>query len=285
MIKSWARVSGLLLSLCVASTYGDDTKASEWKEFVQVAGQPEPVPAQWVATPEGKLAHSIVIPNPVPKDSGYRWWMSSKKYFEHLCNTEAGEFIFKTVENVEGFLFMRPPNWPTDEDLMNRYKLEAPEIERTFQLRPAKPVDRAKIFVGPPWSLYGFIEEPIQGGGTGQERFVRLSGFVHNKKPMQVVAVSEPSSRYGLIWRGVKRKKDRENTIAGSEWIVIDLGSKEILAVQRNFAMTGRTANTPEGIWWLNAKDCPQLRVSKITSRRFYEFSKKSMSPKPIAKP
>src|SRR4051812_17787766 len=31
-----------------------------------------------------------------------------KKYFEHLCETEAGEFIYRTVDNVEGVYQMRP---------------------------------------------------------------------------------------------------------------------------------------------------------------------------------
>src|SRR5512147_1589890 len=92
---------------------GRDPK-SPWTKFVQVDGQPEPVPEQWVATPEGRFAHSIKVPNPVPKDSGYRRGMSSEEYFQHLCRREAGEFIYRTVDNVEGFYFMRPPNWPTD---------------------------------------------------------------------------------------------------------------------------------------------------------------------------
>lgn len=40
-----------------------------------------------LATPEGRFAHSIKIPNPVPADSGYRPGMSSDEYFEHLCKT------------------------------------------------------------------------------------------------------------------------------------------------------------------------------------------------------
>ena len=72
-----------------------------WTRFVAVAGQPEPVPEQWVATPEGRFAHSIRIPNPVLKDSGYRWWMTSEQYFKHLCQAEAGEFIFRTVRTAD----------------------------------------------------------------------------------------------------------------------------------------------------------------------------------------
>ena len=65
-------------------------------------------PADPLATEEGRFAHSIKIPNPVPTDSGYKPGMTPEKYFNHLCKTEAGEFIYKTVENVEGIFMMRP---------------------------------------------------------------------------------------------------------------------------------------------------------------------------------
>jgi len=219
-----------------------------WTEFVQVEGQPEPVPAEWVSTPEGKFAHSIRIPNPVPKDSGYRPGMTSEQYFAHLCKAEAGEFIFKTVENVEGFYFMRPPKRPTDDDLMDRYKLEAPEIERTFQLRKALPEERAKIFVNPPWARYRFVEEPIPGA-DGTNSYLRIHGYLQNKTPMVVDQVTRQRSSYGLIWRGIKRPNDREFNIAGSEWIVFDLKNAEVIAIQRDYGLTGRllTLNKESG--------------------------------------
>ena len=72
-------------------------------------------PADPSATEEGRLAHSIKIPNPVPKDSGYKSGMTPQEYFDHLCRTEAGEFIYKTVENVEGLhsrSHCRPQSYP-----------------------------------------------------------------------------------------------------------------------------------------------------------------------------
>ena len=58
-------------------------------------------PADPLATEEGRFAHSIKIPNPVPADSGYRPDMTPQEYFDHLCKTEAGEFIYRTVEGDE----------------------------------------------------------------------------------------------------------------------------------------------------------------------------------------
>ena len=91
-----------------------------WTEFVSVRGHANPIPKQWVATPEGRFAHELVIPNPVPVDSGYKSGMSTGDYFRLLCEKEAGDFIFRKVEDVEGLYFARPPKRPSDQDLMDR---------------------------------------------------------------------------------------------------------------------------------------------------------------------
>ncbi|MBS0337604.1 MAG: hypothetical protein JSS40_12460 [Proteobacteria bacterium] len=279
MKKSMRLTIVLIASLvCVAC---DETaskqSASRWTQFVQVDGQPEPVPIEWVSTPEGKLAHSIKIPNPLPKDSGYRKGMKSEEYFAHLCKTEAGEFIYKTVDNVEGFYFARPPLRPTDDDLQDRYKLEAPEIERTFQLRIATPQDRALTFVDGSPRFYSFVEEPSSTKGISNS-YVRSSGYRQDISPMKVEDTNELKSRFGMVWRGVKRQNDRELLIAGSEWIVFDLQTKEVLALQRNFSITGFTRNVHEGIYWLSAPGCPNLLQGNL-SKRFYEFLTKSLRP------
>jgi hypothetical protein len=274
-------ICAFLLVFFVASACADDktdTLREPWKSTLRVAGQPEPIPAQWVSTPEGKFAQSIVVPNALPRDSGFRAWMTSKQYFEHLCETEAGEFIYGTAANVKGFYFMRPPMRPSDVELKDRYMLEAPEIERTFQLLEATPQARAAIFVDPPWANFQFIEEPLLNK-KGGSKFTRAFGRVQGKSQMQVTNVNALLSRYGLLWRGIKRKNDRELAIAGSEWIVIDLQSRKVLALQRDFARTGFNRNTSEGIWWLNASHCSQVKSRSRLSRRIYEFVSKSLRP------
>jgi len=257
-----------------------DAPPYHWTRFVHVEGQPEPVPVEWVATPEGKFAHSIKIPNPVPKDSGYRKGMTSEEYFEHLCKTEAGEFIYKTVDNVEGFYFMRPPTRPTDDDLKDRYKLEAPEIERTFQLLRATTDERAGIFIAPPFNNFKFIEEPNYRP-VDEKPYLRAFGYWGGKTPMQVEAVSKLKSAYALTWRGIRRPSDRELAIAGGEWILFEIKTGQVLAVLRNYGRTGRTPNTPEGIWWLNAISCPVFaqKYKFATSEKIYDFTSKVLKP------
>lgn len=261
-----------------------------WSKFVQVDGQPEPVPEQWVATPEGRFAHSIRIPNPVPKDSGYRWWMTSEQYFKHLCQTEAGEFIFKTVESVEGFYFMRPPRRPSDDDLQHRYKLEDPYTERHYQLVGDQNPSRPAQFVSPPFRSYTYVEEPrrnVKWQGLVATPYVKFSGYRFDGKEwrelseMVMEGMAKPSSRYAYTWRGLKRPRDREHAIAGSELIVLDHNAGDVLAVLRNFAISPRARNTSDQIWWLNARSCPQFPVSYRDNlgQQIYQFVSKVLLP------
>lgn len=263
----------LLLLLPACATPQGERDDYRWTRFVAVDGQPEPVPEEWVSTPEGKFAHSLRIPNPVPKDSGYRSSMSSEEYFQHLCKTEAGEFIFRRIEGVEGFYFARPVHRPTDDELLHSYRLEAPEIQRSFQQFPSKPEARAERLVSPPWRKYLFVEEPtLQGSG-----FYRLSGFKQGVNPMQRELVDKLRSRYAITWRGVHRHRDRESGIGGSEWVVYEIDTRSVLAVFRNFAYSGHTRNTKDGIWWLNARNCTQDR--SVSSMRFYDLYAKVLQP------
>lgn len=274
-------LGSLLLWLGTSDVLGKD-RDTVWTRFVQVEGQPEAVPEQWVSTPEGRFAHSIRIPNPVPKDSGYRRGMSSEEYFQHLCRTEAGEFIFKTVENVEGFFLMRPPKRPTDDDLKDRYKLEAPEIERTFQLVAPTTFERALIFIAPPFNTFRFVEEVSPQTGP-EKAFVRAYGYEGGRTPMTIEPVRKLISTYAVVWRGVRRPNDRELAIAGSEWLVVDFREDMVLGVLRNYGITGRTRNAPNGIWWLNALSCPQFasRYRFATSEKLYDFVSKVIRPVP----
>lgn len=279
-IGRW-RVMALVLGLSTSFVGAAQTEQEpkyRLGKLVSVEGQPEPVPAEWVSTPEGAFAHSLKVPNPVPKYSGYLRGMNSEEYFDRLCKREAGEFIAATAEGVEGFLFMRPPRRPTDSDLLDRYKLEAPGIQRTFQLIKPSPQERAKIFVNPPWRLYTFVEEPslFEGGTSG---FVRALGYRQREAPMKIERMDRTNSRYGLTWRGIRRIGDRELAIAGSEWIVVELEKGAVMAVYRDYARTGETPNTPEGIWWLNARGCPGLGPRSIRSKTIYDFVSRVIRP------
>jgi hypothetical protein len=111
-------------------------------------------PADPLATEEGRFAHSIKIPNPVSEDSGYKPEMTSQEYFDHLCKTEAGEFIYRTVENVEGIYMMRPRKEATDEELEHLYALEDP-----YGYTTGTSAKQAFGFIRP--DGYRYVETPL----------------------------------------------------------------------------------------------------------------------------
>jgi hypothetical protein len=203
-------------------------------------------PADPLATEEGRFAHSIKIPNPVPEDSGYKPGMTSQGYFDHLCKTEAGEFIYKTVENVEGLYMMRPRN-EAHFEYNHLYALEDP-----YGHWNEEATEPEMLFVKPSW--YSFLETPlmprtvpdwqrkqrdtsISSPPDKNAKYARYSGYDgQDRRTMQRVYDVALKARYGYVWRGIIRPHDREFGIGGSEVIILDLQTHEVLGVHRGFA-------------------------------------------------
>ena len=230
-------------------------------------------PADPLATEEGRFAHSIKIPNPVPADSGYKPGMTPQEYFDHLCKTEAGEFIYKTVENVEGFYLMRSRKRATDYEMEHLYALEAPYVEVHGEY-----YSPAEYFIQPHLGKYQFLETVLPRKGTQSDEHQyrryyrdenahpgeRYQTAVNGKAVFVPYVVAETStdalkSKYGITWRGITRSHDRDLGIAGSELIILDIGTNEVLAVRRGFKRTGGVRNNLTGIWWLAGQTCPKL--------------------------
>ena len=234
-------------------------------------------PADPLATEEGRLAHSIKIPNPVPKDSGYKSGMTPQEYFDHLCRTEAGEFIYKTVENVEGLYLMRPREPINDYKLQHLYALEDPYAYSDIETNAPQ-----KLFINPPWWRYKFFEIRKAEPASGLEsptRYLRYSGYVQDKSPMTTEEVLTVKSQYGYTWRGVKRLHDRELGIVGGELIVMDLQSNEVLAVRRGYIRSGDVRNNLTGVWWLGGHVCPAYKHANAYT---YEFLSKVLKPNSV---
>jgi hypothetical protein len=229
-------------------------------------------PADPLATEEGRFAHAIQIPNPVPEDSGYKPGMTPKEYFDHLCKTEAGEFIYKTMENVDGLYLMRTRKRPTDYEMEHLYDLEAP-----YQEVHGEYYNSGEYFIQPHLGKYQFLETPLpkDSNSTGEYKYwhyyrnenahpgrdyqTALDGrFVRVPYVVAEKGVQSLSSRFGVTWRGITRPHDRDLGIAGSELIVLNLESKEVLAVRRGFKRTGGVRNLT-GVWWLAGQTCPKL--------------------------
>lgn len=319
-VTDWTRkllvlgLGGVLIAGCAAGLFKEETVAERFdtamKKLVERCAKNPPKPgntdcdplklkpADPLATEEGRFAHSIKIPNPVPDDSGYKPGMSTKEYFEHLCKNEAGEFIYKTVRDVDGIMQMRPRAEATDYMLQHLYALEDPYGEtygEEFNMGPdalktgiqdgyvnpryADAVKKRGYSLFKPDQNYKFIEKPIPASlqnpadGAKSLRYTRPNTdklvfengqymYPRGQWPLMLEErVKEPKSRYGFTWRGITRPHDRELGVAGGELIILDLQTNEVLAVRRGYLASGRTLDTVGGIWWLGAAACPPRPV------------------------
>jgi hypothetical protein len=215
-----------------------------------------PEPEYW---PHPGTVPPIQWPAP-PKESVYRWWMSARQYFDALCKSEAGEFVYRTVDNVEGIYQVRPRVIPTDNELQDRYVLNDPfgYVTGAFSGEPSR------ILVRP--GRFSFVERIHAYPRIDAERsapLVRIRGFARIPPDPydvdhRVESIERVTARYGYTWRGIDRLNDRRMGIAGGELAVIDLSTNEILAIRRGFAMSGGASRAPTGIWWLGATLCPR---------------------------
>ena len=234
-------------------------------------------------------AHSLKLPDSVPKPVPFNFtlarikalWPSnpsvSDQYFEHLCKTEAGEYIFKTVENVEGVYQMRPRSEPGELDY-DRYAPEEPTgLGYSNDVDDKYGYGVSEVYVQPMMGLYRFLERPSPDIPKAILRYQRgvnenpppgnENGYPTGvlgkwgwgfRLPFMVVKIdgSRRTARYGYTWRGITREHDREYSIGSGEYLVIDLDTNEVLAIKRRFKISGHDKNTPSRIWWGNARPC-----------------------------
>lgn len=220
-------------------------------------------PADPLATEEGRFAHSIKIPNPLPEDSGYKPGMTQEQYFEHLCKSEAGEFIYKTAESIEGLYMMRPRKEATDDELSHLYALEDPYGYVT----EGSGGDARELLVRR--GGYAFIEERSPGPISSSAYRRYIAKYVDNKKTLLEEATTTVNSQFGYVWRGITRPHDRELGIAGGELIVLNVHNNEVLAVRRGFIRSGDVRNKLTGVWWLGGHACPKGKKGRTD---FYTF-------------
>jgi hypothetical protein len=217
----------------------------DWRNepMVEAKGQLYPVPARWVATTEGKFAHSIKLPPPYGKPKPIPF-TTPLAYFEELCKAEAGEFIFERVGKVEGVWQARPTTrYPPGYKGVVFHLIEKSEVNRP-------PHD---IMVQPPDGSYQFFEIRLSQQeeaktGSSIRRYFRTTKptgqqyrSVLSPKPITVPYVVDQElatklrANYGYTWRGIRRPNDWEHGIEGSELIVFRIEPFKVLGVQRNF--------------------------------------------------
>lgn len=250
-----------------------------------------------------EYAHALKLPESLPKPVPFnftRHLLSNRRttalaYFEHLCATEAGEYIFKTVEKVEGLYQMRAMPRRSDKVLRDRYGFEDPADWSSLEAD-----EGALVFIGGPGNGFRYFEsntspQAIANQYTakkwavtawvrqGAATFWRYHQFDYPNGKGQVQPVAELESRYAYTWRGIRRESDREYGIASGELIVLDRITGEILGVRRSFAVAHQY-NTH--LDWEFANSCPdtlrsdgRVRISKFKAAYPYSFIFQVLQP------
>ncbi len=152
-----------------------------------------------------------------------------EEYFKHKCDTEAGEFIYKTVENLEGVFQMRPRD---PRDFIDRLRAgDIPEDPwghtNTDAQSPWSPfIERYQYFetekglpsFGERWPKTYFSRKPPQGKSPYwrfQLRSVDGNRYYSNRigenatRPVVAEKITSPRSRYGYDWREIRNQYDR----------------------------------------------------------------------------
>lgn len=188
-----------------------------------------------------------------PKESVYRPWMTNEQYFEALCKSEAGEFVYKTVEGVEGIYLIRPRQREFgDIRFEDRYVIESPYGYENWEAEHAH-----KILAGP--RGFRFLEAPrptLSSSSVAQG--VRRYTYVAGSKPGDWTEEEGRAlkSVHGYLWREIPRKRDREKNISGGEIVVLNIQTGEILAVKRGFILGGPIRGSHTEIYWRQGRHC-----------------------------
>lgn len=209
-------------------------------------------------------------------------------HFEMRCKS-AGEFIKRTVENVEGVAWLKWRDRVTAEDEFDQFKLNDPFgrdctaegcVEQLLTLEPqgGRFAEEVELRRG----RYRFVEAADPSGQkfryTGAMRlsaswtsegiaaYKRDQGkeppdmsyrFTTDKTPIERFG-----ARYGVTWDDISTREDREHWIAGGRLQVIDLQTNEVIAERVGYMMDRGLGDrsgfrTP----WLEAQKtaCPEF--------------------------
>ncbi len=195
--------------------------------------------------------------------------------FQERCQ-KAGEFIYKTAENVEGVFLLKLR--PKGINRGDQYRMDDPygrdlggegyiqSFARGFETRqaqfaPGSPNRYGYLYVdavdpkdGQRYRYTGRIEEPWQTNKSYLKGYMR---FVLDR-----ILAPDPAPRYGVTYDDISTREERDYWIAGSSLKVIDLKTNEVMAERIGYMMDRGQGNNSGGRapWLLAANNaCPSF--------------------------
>jgi hypothetical protein len=213
-------------------------------------------------------------------------------HYEMRCKS-AGEKIIRTVDNVEGVVWMKWREKAAPSDDADQFKLFDPYgrdctaeecIAQLLRASDGLSLDPAKK--EPYYTGYRFVET-VDPSTKQVDRYTRRLYRPHDREAkytpnlIRAELVSEPikerTARYGITWDDISTREDREMWIAGGSLKVIDLLTNEVIGERVGYMMDQGQGNrsgarTP----WLFAQQTacppfPQIGPQDSRRRRTYE--------------
>lgn len=205
------------------------------------------------------------------------------QYFKSKCEAEAGEFIYRTVDDVQGLYQMRLRD-PRDyfyrlhkgdipEDPYGHTNIESQNPWEIFLSYPGRKYDYLETKKSPPSAgyLYAFKSKPVFLGHEYWRYEVESEPVSNNGIETYTVAknVSKLKSDYGFYWEGFRNEIDEYHGVWGGRISVVDLKSNEILGVKQGYFIF----NEYDG----GKEICP---LDKQNGLFLYDFISKVLKPK-----
>lgn len=196
-------------------------------------------------------------------------------HFQKRCKENAGEKIYRTVENVEGFLLAKPRARPTEADLRDQFWMGDPyglvlyppaEISGYLHDLDDNDIPTTKSTSR---GGYRFVETPGRGGSE----FIRYR--LDNTRDKTTTENSDTrQSRYAVTRDDFSTKEDRTYWVAGGRLAVIDLVTNEVLGERIGYVLEpgfGSTSGARRPWLFAEGVACPRIKRNVPIDRLFVE--------------
>ena len=212
----------------------------------------------------------------VPAGAPHSRLQIAEAMFQERCK-KAGEFIYRTAENVEGVFLMK--NRPKEMNYGDQFALTDPygndsegdSYIKSF-LKGYHPHSSSPTPGAPPRFGYRYVDavDPKDGRryrftGRMDEPWKYDSSYstTYKRFVLEKVPAPGPAPRYGVTYDDISTREEREYWIAGSSLKVIDLKTSEVMAERIGYMMDRGQGDRGGGRSpWLLAADhaCPTFQ-------------------------
>ena len=199
-------------------------------------------------------------------------------YFKKLCDEKSGEKIYKTYSGVKSVLVVKPLPPATDKDHYDQFWYGDPYSADATSMRvdnaagtlvyPDAPISRQERGRG-----FEFVESYISQDRTGEKKLVKYY-FLPDARGYKKEPLTQPVSRFGLMWEDISTQADRKYWVAGSRLSIVDLHDNSLVAERIGyFIEAGFGARGGGRRPWLTSRGpnttCPPIHSRDYADRWF----------------